>query len=120
MREEHWAFPDLNNHGNDEGTQLVGTGGRQVGDTSTLPEADAYVCMIVCKTTMHTAFSLAKWSMKGITCVIRVERISFWPQIALLVLCVLTNFTAINALSFASKNKKQKKFLHQRFSIVRR
>jgi hypothetical protein len=65
VREEHWAFPDLNNHGNDEGTQLVGTGGRQVGDTSTLPEADAYVCMIVCKTTMHTAFSLAKWRNEG-------------------------------------------------------
>jgi hypothetical protein len=38
------VFPDLNNHAVYEGTQLVGTGG-EVGDTSTLPKADAYVCM---------------------------------------------------------------------------
>jgi len=89
-----------------EGTQLVGMG--EVGDTSTLPKADAYVCMY-----NNNAYCFLPCKVENEGNNVRNKSggiFFFWRQIRVPVLCAhycisLPNFIVIDALS-----------LHQRFS----
>jgi len=92
-----------------EGTQLVGTG--EVGDTSTLPKADAYVCMY-----NNNAYCFLPCKVENEGNNVRNKSggiFFFWRQIRVPVLCAhycisLPNSIVIDALSW-----------HQRFALRR-
>lgn len=95
---------------------LVGTRGG-VGDTSTLPEADASVCMY---NNNAYCFSLCRVENQGNnSCVIRGERFVFWHQTGV---CALLFAVSIRPLLYFSAKFycSRCQFLLQKFSISNR
>lgn len=96
---------------------LVGTRGG-VGDTSTLPEADASVCMY---NNNAYCFSLCRVENQGNnSCVIRGERFVFWHQTGV---CALLFAVSIRPLLLCFSAKfycSRCQFLLQKFSISNR